>query len=379
MQCCWAVALGLLHACPLSTALVVQRAEHGSHRGQDTQPVTLVGNYAVTSFEIGGQNFTALIDTGSSAVAVASGQCDSEGCVGHRHFRPEDDAEGRFMGVEMSDLHISFATASLAGSGFATSVCLGTELCGNAAIIVAATESAQFQALPCDAVLGLGLPQQAPSPAFNVLSSLKKVKQRFELALKFGSTVQSYLSLGAGKSDFHGAWLNMLGLRDQWTVALQGFGVQGLQAHQPCGEHGCSALIDSGCPNIVLPAVVDSQLKKELHLDDCAPEAIASMPELTFKLADGHVYVVRPEHYVRLLDDGSSQRCSLAVVGTDDSANMAILGMPFLLGRSVLFDQENHRVAMSGGQLPPAKEATRAAASKGQAFQGALSSWLESL
>eukprot|EP00971_Amphidinium_carterae_P135739 2689384-Amphidinium_carterae.1 len=177
----------------------------------------------------------------------------------------------------------------------------------------------------------------------------------------------------------HGAWLEVLGLHDLWTVALHGLELRGLQVHAPCSQRSCSALLDSGCPNIVLPAAVVSQLQQELHMDDCAPEAIAGMPDLMFKLGDGQMYTVRPEHYVRVLKEGGSSECQLAVVAADASSSMAILGMPFLLGRSVLFDQQNHRVAMSGGQAPPHKEASKPVANQSKAFRGALSSWLESL
>lgn len=355
--------------------LQVQPPIHGQgvHGQNHTQPVqlTLQQKLLMCDITLGdGHSFKALVDTGSGNLAVPSANC--RGCHGRRGFEPEDDASGTFV-PSASDLHLSFASGKLEGSGFRGKVCLGS-MCGQASFLVAASESAEFQHFGFDAILGLGPPRQALRPGFNVVGSLAEqgVLPAPSFLLSLRSKGNSSLTMGtlgsydtSGMHDtVRGALPPMLAAdarHGEWAVHLQDIKVDG-KAIQPCGKEGCRAVLDSGCGGIALPAQVLKSLKSRLSLDGCSESAIQELPTLGFVLGNGHTYNLPPERYVEISTKPASEEltedsgddavdrphCHLMISPMGEySTRTAILGLPFLLDRDVAFDQRRMHVGLA--------------------------------
>lgn len=304
-----------------------------------------------------GKNFTALIDTGSGNLVVASSNCISNGCKGHRRFRPEDDDTGRLAANASGELQLSYAGAQLAGNGFESRVCLGGA-CGRASFVLAAWESVAFRDLSFDAILGLGPLHQAVSPNFSVLRTLTA-----QAALPSASFTLSLRSDGASTATFgslamppagHGAdeaepptWLAVDKKHGEWAVHLEDVLVDGKRT-VACPHAGCRAILDTGCPDLVLPAAALDSVRAHLPLDDCSPGSIAALPSLRLAWGEGgHQHEVRPQHYVDVSDD-DPPRCRLLLSAADSfGTRTAVLGLPFFLGRDVAFDQDLMRVGIS--------------------------------
>jgi hypothetical protein len=314
-----------------------------------------------------GRSFKALVDTGSGNLAVPSADCRSQGCRGRRGFEPEDDTTGRFL-PGATDLHLSFATGKLAGSGFEGKVCFG-HVCGQAGFLVAAMESAEFQHFSFDGILGLGPPRQALAPGFNIIGSLAKqgalpsaafvlsLRSQGNSSLKLGGLGRFGDEIASANSSFPG-WLKADARHGEWAVDLQDIKVDG-QASQACAKEGCRAVLDSGCGGIALPAHVLKSIEKRLRMDGCSERAIQELPTLGFVFGNGHTYNLRPEKYVemstarisqQLTDDDSDDipHCRLLIHPTGEySMRTAILGLPFLFDRDIAFDQGHMRVALA--------------------------------
>lgn len=407
-----------------------------------------------------GQVFVALVDTGSGSLAVASADCSSRGCEGHRRFRPQDDESGRFLSKEASDVHISYAGVQLSGSGFESRVCLG-DACGRAGFVVAAWESDAFRGLDFDAILGLGPPRQAVARGFNILEAMVSQGSlpRAAFVLQLRSQGNSSLALGtvgafdSGAASFSssaasgsvtsgghaisggpsstvafeigtassasdsgsasdtdasledavgggaagdsspdsdtsvsianssgafgsdassedgfsggaavgwpGSWLPADARHGEWAVHLQDVAID-LGMTGACAKvGGCRAILDSGCPNILLPAHAFDLVRQRLTPNDCSLAAIQALPGLRFFLGGESVagqgagkpavaaYEIGPERYVEVSRTDPS-RCRLLVEAAEGSTRTVVLGLPFLLDRDVAFDQDRMLVAVAG-------------------------------
>jgi len=355
-----------------------------------------------------GVTFTALLDTGSGNLVVPSVNCASLGCQGHRRFHPEDDETGRFISQDSSEVSLSYASARLTGNGFEGRVCLGGA-CGHAGFVVAAWESDVFKNLEFDAILGLGPPGQAASGNFNVLRALAQQAAlpvaAFVLSMRSqgnssvvfgslgalgGSTANGNASAvatdtGAALGSSPGVWLPVDVRHGEWAVPLADVSLDDSRLGM-CGSAGCRAVLDSGCPGITLPAPAFGQLGAQLVPEDCSPGAISALPSLRLVLADSHVHEVMPQQYVEVSEKDPSKCRPLVFPAEDFSNRTVILGVPFLLDRDVVFDQERMRIGVLEGPSAARKEraardgqlrARQAAAHKSLASFTALGHYLE--
>jgi len=303
----------------------------------------------------------ALVDTGSSNLVVPSDACISTGCRGHRHFKPQDDPSGHFLGPELSDLTLRYASGHLGGSGFESRVCLGSSICGRGRFIVAAFESDDFLRFPFDGILGLGLPSQAAGPGFSLLDELARQgvipSRSFALALRtdgnatltFAPDAQAMYAAGVLPEAL--AWFEADARHGEWAVDVQNvrLGSQGLG--DACdGPRRCRAAVDSGSAGIVLPGPLARAAQGQLSdLGDCSADALAALPSLTFTLSGGHVFEVPPVHYVEISPVDPS-RCRLLIQAMDSNdvvSRTIILGQAFLLERYAVFNQSGPKVGLA--------------------------------
>ncbi|CAK0823747.1 unnamed protein product, partial [Prorocentrum cordatum] len=102
------------------------------------------------------QNFTVLVDTGSSRLWVPSSSCGGTPCAAHSEYH--EGASATATAGTGSDLSARFASGELEGRPVQDTVCLGTA-CVRAELMSARKESVfPFLDLPFDGILGLSPP-----------------------------------------------------------------------------------------------------------------------------------------------------------------------------------------------------------------------------
>jgi hypothetical protein len=359
-------------------------ASKGVASNLESMPLRLHKHLLLGEVTLGdGRSFQALIDTGSGNLAVPSSNCASPGCRGRRGFDPDEDETGSFVSGT-SDLHLAFATGKMAGTGFRGKVCLG-HVCGQAGFLVSAWESPEFARYSFDAILGLGPPGQALRPEFNVISAFSKQKAMPEAAFLLSLSSQGNSSLTMGSTGVFGAnatsaanathsagtppWLAADARHGEWAVHLSDINLDG-KASGACGTQGCRAVLDSGCSGIALPEPALKALESRLKLHGCTPGAIQELPTLGFVFGNGRTYEVGPDKYVEVAtpkegDDSEAAvpHCRLVIRPTGDfSSRTAILGLPFLLDRDIVFDQGNMRVGLADAALGKGAEESASSA-----------------
>lgn len=327
-----------------------------------TLPLELRGQLVVADIRLGdGHTMSALLDTGSGNIMVPSAHCESAGCQGHKRFRPEEEEDGQFLGGDAASLHLSFSGAHLSGGGFEGEVCVAGA-CGRTGFVVAAWLSDAFASLKFDAILGLGPPRQAVAPRFNLLSQL--VEQRvipeasFTLSLRRGGAASAVLGSstlseasgpaagGDASAANASAWMPADSKHGEWAVMLESVGAGDSEFLTcPSGKR-CRAILDSGCPGLSLPDQAFQAVKQLLPPleSGCSSDVMSGLPRLRFRFGEDRLFEVRPEHYVEVPEDGSSNcRYNIQSAG-DTSSRTVVLGVPFLLDRDVAFDQGRMRV-----------------------------------
>lgn len=309
-----------------------------------------------------GSNLDVLIDTGSGDLVVASAACSTAGCGKHRRFQPAGDSRGHFLGTNAADIHLSYATGDALGEGFEGRVCFA-KTCGRMSFIVASWESSDFARYEFDAVLGLG--PRSLAEGFGLVDAFARQgalqAPTFSLDLRDGGN--SSLSLGVrgappgavapganesitsiantiysiGNSSVR--WLPVG--RDsngddssEWAVAMVDIAL-GDVLLDACGAKECRAVLDSGCGGIALPAQAAKRLKSALRVGDCS--ALGDLPRLDV-LIGGQRYAVGPERYMRVSKTNASHCWPLIYEQPEDTKGVAVLGLPFLLGRRTTFD-----------------------------------------
>lgn len=301
-----------------------------------------------------GTSMTALVDTGSGNIVAPSSACVSPGCQGHHRFRAEDDDDGHFVGSATADIKLRYGSGYLAGSGFQSRICIGEGACGRSNFVMAASESEDFAKFPFDAILGLGPLGQAAGDDFNIVDSLTKqgVLPYASFALQLRASGNSSLTFGVNVSNTSGqelSWFPADARHGEWAVPLADFAVDGSRL-QACGEkgccpQGCKAVVDSGTAGIAVPKRVHQMLAAKLKVSDCTD--LGSLPTLGVVLGD-RTFGISPQHYVEISKVDASH-CRLLVRPIDDgeTTRTVILGQPFLLGRTALFDQAAMRIGLS--------------------------------
>lgn len=310
------------------------------------------GNVFVGDIVIGDdQKLSMLFDTGSGNLVVPAKACKSDGCEGHRRFHAEDSQ----FDASKGSVKLSFSTGHIAGNGFKDKVCI-QEACGPANFVVANVLSDEFKLYHFDGILGLGPPDEALGPGYNVLDALVHSgalpRRMFALALRPGTdgsvaTLGGY-DPGAIKAGSSIEWFPVRWHRSEWAIPLTDVTVAGQRLHACLGDR-CRAVVDSGCSGIVLPAEATRRLHQEFQVPsrsvfDCS--SISTLPPLGFMIGN-NTYTVDPQAYVEV-SKVDPTKCRLLIHQVDDfSTRSAVLGQAFLLNRYAVFDQEKLQVGLA--------------------------------
>lgn len=323
--------------------------------GMKTESLHNSGHVFIGEVILGGdQKLSMLFDTGSGNLVVPSKTCVSDGCEGHRRFRAEDSDTGKFD-FSRGSIELSFSSGKIIGNSFRDNVCI-QGACGAADFIVASVLSEDFNRYRFDGILGLGPPDQALGPKYNVIDALVRSgalpKAMFALALrpfKDGSvaTLGGY-DASAIKAGSSLQWLPVRWHRSEWAIPLTDLVVAGERMHACLGDR-CRAVVDSGCSGIVLPEKATRRLHEQYQIPsasvfDCANNS--ALPQVGFMIGN-ITYTIGPEAYVEVSKVDPS-KCRLLIHQVDDfSTRSAVLGHPFLFNHYAVFDQENLRVGLA--------------------------------
>lgn len=298
-----------------------------------------------------GHTFSALVDTGSGNLVVPGEACNTPACKRHQRFRPEEDDDGHFIRAASSEISLSYSTGHLTGNGFESRVCLDKEICGQAGFVVAAYESDDFKPFQFDGILGLGPPHQAAQEDFNIVGALARQGALgapvFSLVIRASGI--STLSFGGGEDPGDAeAWLPADSRHGEWAIPLADIVVDSTMQRLCPSSAGCRAILDSGCAGIAVPKEAAAKLTKALAASDCS--SVSDLPTLGFAIGN-RTYNVAPEQYVEVSESDPS-RCRLRVQAIDDgeATRTVILGLPFLTGKRVTFDQGAMRIHIA--ELP---------------------------
>eukprot|EP00746_Dinoflagellata_sp_MGD_P034522 gnl/MRDRNA2_/MRDRNA2_18243_c0_seq1.p1 gnl/MRDRNA2_/MRDRNA2_18243_c0~~gnl/MRDRNA2_/MRDRNA2_18243_c0_seq1.p1 ORF type:complete len:383 (+),score=49.74 gnl/MRDRNA2_/MRDRNA2_18243_c0_seq1:61-1209(+) len=323
--------------------------------GMKTESLQNSGHVFIGDVVLGGdQKLSMLFDTGSGNLVVPAKTCVSDGCEGHHRFRPEDSSSGHFD-IGKGSIELSFSTGKIAGNGFQDSVCI-QGACGPAHFVVASVLSDEFKGYHFDGILGLGPPDQALGPGYNVINALVQAgalpKAMFALALQPGHD-GSVATLGgydpsAIKAGSTMQWLPVRWHRSEWAIPVNDVSVAGERIHA-CVANRCRAVIDSGCAGIVLPQQAARRLHEQFQIPsssvfDCGN--ISALPPLSIMIGNS-TYTIGPEAYVEVSKVDSS-KCRTLIHQVDDfSTRSVVLGHPFFFNHYVVFDQENLQIGIA--------------------------------
>lgn len=333
----------------------LSHSDEGTPAALQTESLQNSGHIFIGDVVLGGdQKLSMLFDTGSGNLVVPAKTCVSDGCEGHRRFRAEDSSSGHFD-FSKGHLELSFSTGKIAGNGFQDNVCI-KGACGTANFVVASILSDDFKKYNFDGILGLGPPDQALGPGYNVINALVKSgalpRAMFALALQPGgddsvATLGGY-DPGAVKAGSSIQWLPVHWHRNEWAISLMDVTVAGERLHA-CLADQCRAVVDSGCAGIVLPQQAARRLHEQFQIPsasvfDC--EIKSSLPQLGFIIGNS-TYTVGPDAYIEVSKVDPS-KCRTMIHQVDDfSTRSVVLGHAFLFGHYAVFDQENLQVGLA--------------------------------
>lgn len=356
---------------------------------------TYLGNVSVGTPP---QNFSVLIDTGSSRLWLPSAGCYQFPCYEHRRYAKERSSS--FFAVDGPGQYTSFASGTLEGFPVGDKVCLNAEgevPCADLAFFAADEESFfPFFDMPFDGILGL-------SPGSDsIFSSASELQSRLgwsSFALRLGSPLWERDAAGGGPTGQivfapraalpqpaalapagltrHWAWASVpddSGLDGFWAVRVLGAWLGDLQvvtcvnaSSRTAAGSGCHGIVDSGCGDVAAPPAALEALAAAVGNDsEIGCEGREALPDfrVEFAGADGRplTLTLTSHDYKDMLTSAlgkSTCPSAFAPAFTLSGAGDAIpwtFGQPFLRKYLTAYDLSTRRVAFA----LPDEQATRA-------------------
>eukprot|EP00747_Dinoflagellata_sp_TGD_P182662 gnl/TRDRNA2_/TRDRNA2_37002_c0_seq1.p1 gnl/TRDRNA2_/TRDRNA2_37002_c0~~gnl/TRDRNA2_/TRDRNA2_37002_c0_seq1.p1 ORF type:complete len:424 (+),score=64.21 gnl/TRDRNA2_/TRDRNA2_37002_c0_seq1:105-1376(+) len=348
--------------------------------------------------QISNQVLTVVFDTGSANLIVPSAECESEGCRGHHGFNTNASASGEFVS-EKGDptdhfnarhFSITFASGKASGVAFKDRICIdgqngGSGVCANATkFLLAEWESDDFADFDFDGILGLSPNGQlSAGEGFSLLDELVRQGQlsqkMFAMYLAASSDEAGELTLGG--YDEHRAsggltWVDLIPGAGSWEVPIQDIVVNGTRrAVQLCSSGGCTAVIDSGCPDIAMPKDVALEVAGKIGFNgeklQCTHPELA-LPSIGFVLGTSK-FEVSPVDYVEVSPTNpESCRLRFSQLSSDVSGSRTfLLGHPFLQRHYSIYDQDGMRLGLAPIARPKSSDLGPAAAAMARMLAGA--------
>lgn len=329
-------------------------------------------------FTIGGQELSAIYDTGSFEIIALSSLCAN--CKLATTSVYNADMSRTFQPGERKVAQHHFGSGSVLSKKGLETVRLG----GKDSPLEASgmpfwqvidhyidvwDEKAKFSA-----IIGLGHTDRVPSMDGNVgnkgdLTLLQRVGvDEFAICLERGKKAPGWLRTGpdlaALRSRSSFTSVNVLG-QAHWAVTMSKV-APGVAAFEPC-DPGCGAIVDSGTSLIAAPPQALTALAGVIASvkEDCSN--IGELPDISFRL-DGKRFVLPPSAWVLQVEAPVSDnatvwdmvwgppkvklanQCMAGFMPLDETTQfgpMWILGMPFLRQYFTVFDRRNKKMHMA--------------------------------
>jgi len=350
--------------------------------------------------QIGGQELNVVFDTGSANLVVPSSECESSGCKGgaHHRFNANASTSGFFVSddgkrkdhVTARHFSVTYASAKASGVAFQDRICVDSQQGGSGVcatdtkFLLAEWESDDFADLAFDGILGLAPDGRlSAGQGFSLLDELVRqgqLSQRmFALYLSASGDETGQLTFGGYDEQRAGqglTWLEVVAGGGTWEVLLQSISVNGTnKASHLCSRGRCTAVIDSGCPQIAVPKGVAAELARQLGFVgtklECTHPKLA-LPNIGFMLG-GRNFEVSPVDYVEV-SPTNPESCQLRFSELSSDAAGAqtfVLGHPFLQRHYSVYDQDGLRVGLAPIAEPASSDLGPAAAAMARMLAGA--------
>ncbi len=336
-----------------SSELITQTPEEGEVVLGDKHNTQYFG-----AFLMGSQNqeFTGVLDTGSSNIWTPEKNCLSPACENKQKFDPE---LSQTFSTNDQELSIQYGTGNMQGYVGYDTVTFGGISVFNQGIGLASQLSDNFQNSPFDGIFGLAYKNIASDQVTPWMNNA--VQQGLIPKAIFSFYLSNTPSDGKGRliigepdpRYYQGdiTWHPLQSLETggpidfYYNIAFDSIAVNTENVPLSCqNQENCRAIVDSGTSLIVGPAEDVSNILDTLNLSpDCSN--LKDQPSLTFSIG-GQNYVVPPEFYVvKQVGWWGQEQCTAGLAPSNQ--DFWIFGDAFMRAFYVVFDKTDSKVGFA--------------------------------
>ena len=302
------------------------------------------------------QQFTGILDTGSSNIWIPDQSCSTVGCQNKAKFNPKSSTT---FNTHNQKLSIQYGTGNMQGYVGYDTVTFGGISVSNQGFGLAQKLSADFQDSPFDGIFGLAYRSLAEDQVTPWLDSavaqglLPKAIFSFYLS-NTPSSGTGRLILGEPDPDYYQGditWHSLKPLQTggpadyYYNIVFDGIDLDSSSIPLTCQYEGtCHAIVDSGTSLIVGPVEDITHIQNALNINpDCSN--LDEQPDLVFSI-DGVKYTVPPRFYVvKQVNWWGQEECVAGLSPSDQ--NFWIFGDAFMRAFYVIFDKTDSKVGLA--------------------------------
>ncbi len=334
--------------------LVKQTTNKGQVALTDQQNTQYYGSFLLGSEQ---QQFTGILDTGSSNIWIPDQRCTTPACQKKTKF---DSSKSTTFNTENENLSIQYGTGSMQGYVGYDTVTFGNMSVSNQGFGLAQQLSDDFQYSPFDGIFGLAYRSIASDQITPWLDNavtqglLPKAIFSFYLTNTPASGT-GRLILGEPDPDYYQGDITWHPLKPletggpadfYYNIVFDGIDVDYTSIPLTCQYAGtaCHAIVDSGTSLIVGPAEDIANIQNTLDINpDCSN--LDQQPDLVFSI-DGVKYAVPPRFYVvKQVDWWGQEQCVAGL--SQGSENFWIFGDAFMRAFYVVFDKTDSKIGLA--------------------------------
>lgn len=333
--------------------LIGQPTSKGQVTLTDQQNTQYYGAFLLGSDQ---QQFTGILDTGSSNIWIPDQSCTTPACQQKAKF---DSSNSTTFNTQNESLSIQYGTGSMQGYVGYDTVTFGGISVSNQGFGLAQYLSDDFQSSPFDGIFGLAYRSIASDQITPWLDNavaqglLPKAIFSFYLTNTPASGT-GRLILGEPDPDYYQGditWHALTPLETggpadfYYNIVFDGIDVNATSIPLTCQSEGtCHAIVDSGTSLIVGPAEDVANIQNALNLNpDCSN--LDEQPDLVFTI-DGVKYTVPPRFYVvKHVDWWGQEQCAAGLSKSNE--DFWIFGDAFMRAFYVVFDKTDSKIGLA--------------------------------
>ncbi len=302
------------------------------------------------------QQFTGILDTGSSNIWIPDQSCSAAPCQHKAKFNPNSSTT---FNTDNQKLSIQYGTGNMQGYVGYDTVTFGGISVSNQGFGLAQKLSEDFQDSPFDGIFGLAYRSLAKDQVTPWLDSavaqglLPKAIFSFYLS-NTPSSGTGRLILGEPDPDYYQGditWHSLKPLQTggpadyYYNIVFDGIDVDSSSIPLTCQYEGaCHAIVDSGTSLIVGPPEDITNIQNALNINpDCSN--LDQQPDLVFSI-DGVKYTVPPRFYVvKQVNWWGQEECVAGLSASNQ--DFWIFGDAFMRAFYVIFDKTDSKVGLA--------------------------------